>query len=206
MSKKQKNAKEKEGIKDTAQNLENKVNNKEEGGVEETKNSESEVKEEEKQEEKVDESAEKERQLMEKLSEIQEKYLRLSAEFDNYRKRTLKEKMDLQKYASEHVLVDTLPLMDDFERAIEAMEKTEDSESIRSGVKLIYNKFCEFLKKSGIKEIEALNCDFDVDIHDAVAKIPVQEKDKKGKIVDVVQKGYLLQDKVIRHSKVVIGE
>lgn len=206
MSKKQKSAKEKEGIKDTAQDLDNKTNNEEEGKTEETNNSESEVKEEEKSEEKVDESAEKERQLMEKLSEIQDKYLRLSAEFDNYRKRTLKEKMDLQKYASENVLVDTLPLMDDFERALEAMQKTEDSESIRSGVQLIYNKFCEFLKKSGIKEIEALNCDFDVDVHDAVAKIPVQEKDKKGKIVDVVQKGYLLQDKVIRHSKVVIGE
>lgn len=141
-----------------------------------------------------------------KLAEMQDKYIRLSAEFDNYRKRTLREKIDISKYAAEEIMVRIIPLMDDFERALLHMENAADCIAMKSGIDLIYNKFNEFLKQNGVKEIEALNNGFDVDIHEAVAKVPVNEDDKKGKVVDVVLKGYYLQDKVLRFSKVVVGE
>jgi len=141
-----------------------------------------------------------------KLAEMQDKYIRLSAEFDNYRKRTLREKIDLSKYAEENMLQKIFPLMDDFERALLHMEEATDCTAMKSGIDLIYNKFNDFLKQNGVKEIEALNSSFNVDIHEAVAKIPVNEEDKKGKVVDVVLKGYYLQDKVLRFSKVVVGE
>lgn len=142
----------------------------------------------------------------EKLAEMQDKYLRLSAEFDNYRKRTLKEKMDISKYAGEEILQNILPFMDDFERALKHIEPTPENTSIKEGIDLIYNKLSDFLKQQGLKEIESLNSSFNVDLHDAVATVPVAEDDKKGKIIEVVSKGYYLKDKVIRHSKVVIGE
>lgn len=147
-----------------------------------------------------------ERTSEEKLAELQDKYIRLSAEFDNYRKRTLREKMDLSKYASENLLLKILPVMDDFKRAIALIDTSTDRAAMKDGIELIYGKFTEFLSQNGVKEIEAMNCDFNVDLHDAVAKTTVQEEDKKGKIVDVIQTGYYLLDKVIRHSKVVIGE
>ena len=142
----------------------------------------------------------------EKLSEMQEKYIRLSAEFDNYRKRTLREKMDLSKYAAEDLFRKIIPIMDDFERALSHMETSSDCTSMKDGIDLIYSKFSEFLKQNGIKEIESLNTNFDVDLHEAIAKVPVEEEEMKGKVVDVVQKGYYIQDKVLRFSKVVVGE
>jgi molecular chaperone GrpE len=142
----------------------------------------------------------------EKLSEMQDKYIRLSAEFDNYRKRTLREKMDLSKYAAEDLFRKILPLMDDFDRALSHMETATDCIALKDGIDLIYNKFSEFLKQNGIKEIESRNIGFNVDLHEAIAKIPVPEDEKKGKVVDVVQKGYYFHDKVLRHSKVVVGE
>jgi molecular chaperone GrpE len=142
----------------------------------------------------------------EKLAEMQDKYMRLSAEFDNYRKRTLREKMDLSKYAGENLLLGILPLMDDFERALKHLDTTADCVALKDGIEIIYGKFSDFLKQNGIKEIESLNSSFNVDLHDAVAKIPVEEAEKKGKVVDVLLKGYYLQDKVLRHSKVVVGE
>jgi molecular chaperone GrpE len=142
----------------------------------------------------------------EKLAEIQDRYLRLSAEFDNYRKRTLREKIELSKYAGENLLLGIIPLMDDFERALKHMDSTKDCVALKDGIDIIYGKFSDFLKQNGIKEIESLNSNFNVDLHDAVAKVPVEEADKKGKVVDVVLKGYYLQDKVLRHSKVVVGE
>ncbi|HUS86653.1 MAG TPA: nucleotide exchange factor GrpE [Bacteroidales bacterium] len=142
----------------------------------------------------------------EKLSEIQDKYIRLSAEFDNYRKRTLKEKMDLIKYAGESILINLLPVMDDFDRAMKVMESATDCKSMKEGIDLIYNKFQDFFKQNGIREIEATNLDFDIDLHEAVTKIPAPEKKLKGKVVDVIQKGYFLNEKVMRYSKVVIGE
>ena len=144
--------------------------------------------------------------LIEKLAEMQDRYLRLSAEFDNYRKRTLKEKMEISKYAGEELLKEILPVMDDFERALKHIEPATGNKGIKEGIDLIYSKLSDFLKQHGVKEIESLNASFDVDLHDAVAKIPVAEEDKKGKIIEVVLKGYYLQDKVLRHSKVVIGE
>ena len=146
------------------------------------------------------------KQSKEKIKEFQDKYLRLSAEFDNYRKRTLKEKMDLTKYASEDVLKDLLPVIDDFERAFNNIDNAKDCNAVKEGIGLINNKFKEFLSQKGLKEIEAINQDFNMDLHEAVTKIPAPEEKLKGKIVDVIEKGYMLNDKVIRYSKVVIGE
>jgi molecular chaperone GrpE len=154
----------------------------------------------------ADKTVAEDRSLEEKLAEMQDKYLRVSAEFDNYRRRTLREKMELSKYAGESVLLNILPLMDDFERALSHIGTTTDYSAIKDGIDLIYVKFTEFLKQNGVLEIESLNCDFNVDLHHAVAKVEVQEEEKKGKIIEVVQKGYYLQDKVIRHAKVVVGE
>jgi molecular chaperone GrpE len=140
------------------------------------------------------------------LAELKDKHLRLQAEFDNYRKRTLKERMELLKTASESVLTNILPVIDDFERALQTLEQVEKDDHIKDGVKLIYNKFQEFLKQNGIKEIDTREKEFDTDLHEAVTTIPAPSEELKGKIVDVVQKGYYLNDKVIRFSKVVIGE
>ena len=142
----------------------------------------------------------------EKLVEMQDKYIRLSAEFDNYRRRTIREKMELSKYADENLLLKIIPLMDDFDRALSHMDTATDCIAMKSGIDLIYGKFQDFLKQSGIKEIESFNSVFNVDLHEAVAKVTVQDEAKKGKVVDVVQKGYFLQDKVLRFSKVVVGE
>jgi molecular chaperone GrpE len=146
-----------------------------------------------------------ERVIEEKLAEMQDKYIRLSAEFDNYRKRTLREKMDMSKYAGENLLLGIIPLMDDFERALQHMDATTDCVALKAGIDIIYGKFSDFLKQNGVKEIESLNGNFNVDLQEAVAKVPVDEE-KKGKVVDVVQKGYYLQDKVLRFAKVVVGE
>ena len=146
------------------------------------------------------------RAIEEKLAEMQDKYIRLSAEFDNYRKRTLREKMELSKHAGENLLLKIIPIMDDFERALKHMETTVDCEAMKNGIDLIYNKFSEFLKQNGIKEIESINSNFNVDLHEAVAKVPADDDDKKGKVVDVVLKGYYLHDKVLRFSKVIVGE
>jgi len=156
--------------------------------------------------EEADKRKEEDRAILEKLAEMQDKYLRLSAEFDNYRKRTLKEKMDISKYAGEEIMKDILPIIDDFDRALKHMESSPDCEGIKEGIDLIYNKFIDYLKRQGIKEIESLNEVFNVDIHDAAAKVQVEEEEKKGKVVEVLLKGYYLKDKVLRHSKVVIGE
>jgi len=146
------------------------------------------------------------RVIDEKLAEMQDKYLRLSAEFDNYRKRTLREKIELSKYAGENLLLSFLPIMDDFERALKHIDSTTDCTALKDGIDIMYVKFSDFLKQNGIKEIESLNTNFNVDLHEAVAKVPIQEEDKKGKVVDVVLKGYYLQDKVLRFAKVIVGE
>ena len=138
--------------------------------------------------------------------EMTDKYLRLSAEFDNYRKRTLRERMELTKTAAESVMLDILPVADDFERAMQSIEKGMDFEATKEGILLIYNKFKEFIKQNGITEIEAAGKPFNTDLHEALTKIPAPAEDMKGKIVDVIQKGYCLNDKVIRFAKVVVGE
>lgn len=141
-----------------------------------------------------------------KLGEISDKHLRLQAEFDNFRKRTMKEKADLIKSGGETVLVNILPVIDDFERALNSLKNIPDEDAGKQGTLLIYNKFKDFLKQNNVKEIEAMNSEFDVDLHEAITKIPAPDESLKGKVVDVVQKGYLLNEKVIRFAKVVIGE
>lgn len=144
--------------------------------------------------------------LAEEVAKWQDKYIRLSAEFDNFRKRTLKEKMDLIETAGEDVLKSVLVILDDMERAVEANKKAEDIDIVRTGIELIQKKLADMLRAKGVKEIEAMGGDLDTDLHEAIAKFPIEEESKKGKIIDVVEKGYKLKDKVIRYSKVVVGE
>lgn len=179
--------------------------------VEETTNVEEPKAEEKKEKKKTKKSAKDKKadeleELGQKLQEMNDKYVRLSAEFDNYRKRTLKEKMELTKSASEKVLINILPVKDNFERALKSIDDAKDIEALKEGVHLIYNNFNEFITQNGVKEIEAINKDFDTDIHEAITKIPAPTKDLKGKVVDCVEKGYYLNDKVIRFAKVVVGE
>ncbi len=157
---------------------------------------------------KTDETkpAEKETDLEMQIAEITEKYIRLSAEFDNYRKRTLRERAELIKSAGEDVLVNILPVIDDFDRAMLSIEQSHDCEAIKQGITLIYQKLIEFTKNRGVKEIEAKGLAFNTDLHEAITQIPSPSPDLKGKVVDVVQKGYFLNEKVIRHAKVVVGE
>lgn len=156
--------------------------------------------------EKESEKSAAEIEMAAKLAEMQDKYIRLSAEFDNYRKRTLREKMDITKTAGESIILSILPVIDDFDRALLSMEGTTDVNSIKTGIDLIYNKLTAFLKKNGVKEIEAFNLEFNADHHEAVTKIPAPDESLKGKVVDVIQKGYSLNDKVIRFPKVIVGE
>ena len=145
-------------------------------------------------------------ELANKLIEMNDKYLRLSAEFDNYRKRTLKEKMDLTKMGGETVLLKILPVVDNLERAMLSIRETSDIEAVKQGIELIYSNFQDFLKQNGIQEIECLNQDFNSDIHEALTKIPVANPEEKGKVVDVIEKGYYLYDRVIRFARVVVGD
>lgn len=145
-------------------------------------------------------------ELEEKYQQINDKYLRLTAEFDNYRKRTLKERMELIKNAGEDILLKILPLSTDFDRGLKSINEAAEIEAVKKGMELIYNKYNDFLKSNGIKEIEAINKDFDTDVHEAITKIPAPSKDMKGKVVDVIEKGYFLNEKVIRFAKVVVGE
>lgn len=135
----------------------------------------------------------------------QDKYIRLQAEFDNYRKRTLREKMDLVQTGGRDVLLEMLPVRDDVQRAMDAMEKSDDLEALRAGVRLISQKFTEALRRKGVTEIEVKDKDFDADLSEAVAKFAAGEE-KKGKVIDVVQTGYMLGEKVLRFAKVVVGE
>lgn len=144
--------------------------------------------------------------LTQKCADLNDKNLRLMAEFDNYRKRTLKERADLIKTAGESILVNMLPLVDDFERALKAMESAEDTTSVKEGVQLIYNKFIAFLDQNGVKAIPTENETFNTDLHEAITTFPAPSDDMKGKIIDCVSKGYTMNEKVIRFSKVVVGE
>ena len=140
------------------------------------------------------------------LEKSKKEYMFLLAEFDNFRKRTLKEKSELIKNAAEGAMKDLLPVLDDFERAIQATSESNDVESIKEGVNLIYNKFVKYKKKKGVKAIESQDADFDTEYHEAVTTFPTDDESKKGKVIDTVQKGYVMNDKVIRHSKVVVGQ
>ena len=143
-------------------------------------------------------------ELKEKYDELNDKYLHLFSEFDNYRKRTAKEKIELSKTASESIMVDLLPILDDFERAIQTMENKE-TDANYEGVVLIYNKFKRTLEQKGIEEINAKDAVFDTDEHEALTNVPVTDESQKGKVLDVIQKGYKLNGKVIRYARVVVG-
>lgn len=144
--------------------------------------------------------------MSKKCTELNDKNLRLMAEFDNYRKRTSKERVDLLKTAGESIFVDMLSLVDDFERGLKAMETSEDVQAVKDGVDLIYSKFTAFLSKHGVQSIPTENQIFDTEFHEAITTFPAPSEDLKGKIVDCVSKGYTLHNKVIRFSKVVVGE
>lgn len=148
-----------------------------------------------------------------KLEEIQaalekekNNYLFLMADFDNYRKRVVKEKAELIKNASEKVLKGLLPIVDDFERGLDATKDVTEGASVREGMELIYNKLTKYLAENGVKPMETADASFDADLHEAIASIPTGDETKKGKIIDTTQKGYMLNDKVLRHAKVVVGE
>ena len=142
----------------------------------------------------------------ETIEEQKDKYLRLSAEFDNYRKRTMKEKAELILNGGEKSLSSILPVVDDFERAIKTMETATDVQAVKEGVELIYNKFMATLAQNGVKVIETKDQPLNTDYHEAIAVIPAPSEAQKGKILDCVQTGYTLNDKVLRHAKVVVGE
>lgn len=155
------------------------------------------------EEEKIAQELEK---ANEQIEEQKDKYLRLSAEFDNYRKRTMKEKAELILNGGEKSISSILPIVDDFERALKNMETATDVAAVKEGVELIYNKFMSVLGQNGVKVIETKEQPLDTDYHEAIAVIPAPNEALKGKILDCVQTGYILNDKVIRHAKVVVGE
>lgn len=146
-------------------------------------------------------------ELEDKYQEINEKYLRLYSEFDNFRKRSIKERIDYVQNASKDLIIDLLPILDDFERAIKSSEEdiSDNIDTLKEGIQLIYNKFKSILKAKGLEEINAMGENFDTDFHEAVTQIKADKKDK-GKVIDVIEKGYLLNDKVIRYAKVVVGQ
>lgn len=139
------------------------------------------------------------------LEQKQHDYLLLMADFDNYRKRTLQEKAELIKNGSARAMEQLLPVVDDFERALEAIAKGGDIDSLKEGVELIYNKFVKYLKQQNVEPIESTGEMFDTDVHEAVTTFPVEDETKKGRVIDTVMKGYKINDKVLRHAKVVVG-
>lgn len=142
--------------------------------------------------------------LADKILKLNDQHLRLMAEFENYKKRTLKERADLIKYSGERVFVDMLPIIDDFERALAHLP--EEDSPIKEGIIMIHSKFVNFLKANGVKEMETKDQAFDMDLHEAISMFPAPDESMKGKIIDCTQKGYLFHDKVIRYAKVVVAE
>lgn len=153
-----------------------------------------------------EEEKDEEMTLQEKYDELNDSYLRLHAEYDNYRKRTLKEKMEIIKTGGEKVLTEMIPLIDDLERALETVQNAEDKKAIVEGLELIYSKFINFINRHGVKEMEAIGEPFDADKFEAITTIPVEDKSQKDMVVDCVQKGYILHEKVIRFPKVIVGK
>jgi len=165
-----------------------------------------EIESDEKCEEAKQDAEDEQTLLKRQLENLNDKHLRLIAEYDNFRKRTLREKMELSKSAGESILLGMLPVVDDFDRARAHLGTASDLDAVKDGIDLIYNKLKEFLKQQGIVEIETENQAFDSETHEAITKIPAPSEDMKGKVIDCVQKGYKLNDKVIRYPKVVVGE
>ena len=180
----------------------------EEAPVEETDKATEEVNSEEAKGEETPEEEEKDplEKAQEEIADLKDKWLRSVAEFENYRKRTLKERAELILNGGEKVITAILPILDDMERAIENGAKTDDPEVLREGMTLIHQKFMKTLEAQGVSKIETKDADFDTDVHEAVAMVPGMGDDKKGKVIDCLQEGYKLNDKVIRHAKVAVGQ
>lgn len=153
-----------------------------------------------------DEADEEQHPTLEELDELRNKYLRLAAEFDNYRKRTSRERRELIETADKDVIISLLDVLDDSERASQQMETTDNIDVVKEGALLIFNKLNKILRSRGLKEMESLHADFDAELHDAIAEVPAPSEELKGKIMDNIQKGYYLGDKLIRHAKVVVGK
>jgi molecular chaperone GrpE len=163
-------------------------------------------KKKDKEKEKIQELQAEIEKLNAEKAELNDRFLRLFSEFDNYKKRVSKEKLDLISTASEKVIVSILPIIDDFERAITANEKADNIDSIKEGFNLIYNKLLQMMKRFDVEEIQAKGEEFNTDYHEAVTHFPAQNEEDKGKVIDVTEKGYKLKDKVIRYAKVVVGQ
>ena len=163
-------------------------------------------KKKDKDKEKIQELQAEIEKLNAEKAELNDRFLRLFSEFDNYKKRVSKEKLDLISTASEKVIVSILPIIDDFERAITANEKADNIDSIKEGFNLIYNKLLQMMKRFDVEEIQAKGEEFNTDYHEAVTHFPAQNEEDKGKVIDVTEKGYKLKDKVIRYAKVVVGQ
>lgn len=177
--------------------------------AEETIDDGAEVQDVEVDDSEAEEVADMFKKLQETEAALQKKsndYLYLMADFDNYRKRVVKEKAEIIKNASERVLKDLLPIVDDFERGLEATKDDTNGQQVREGMELIYNKLVKFLGNNGVKVIESTGADFNADLHEAIATIPSPSPDLKGKVIDTTTKGYTLNDKVMRHAKVVVGD
>ncbi len=193
----------KNDIKDSAENKETQP--------ESAASTKEEVKEEETKESSKKKASKKEKkseliEWQEKAAELNDKFLRLYSEFDNFRKRTAREKIEMSKTASEDVIAELLPVLDDFQRAVKSTEESINCEAVKEGMSLIYNKFSGILEKKGLKSIEAIGQEFDTDFHEAITYIPAPSDDLKGKIVDELEKGYMIGEKVIRYTKVVLGK
>lgn len=194
-------------MKDVNQNKEReKASSNEEVCQEEATNLQEEQSNPTAQEENADNVTDESEALQKKYNDLNDSHLRLMAEFDNYRKRTLREKADLIKSGGENILAGLLPVIDDFERAMQTIRTAEDVKAVAEGVELIYNKFLSFLSQQGVKPIETISEPFDMETSEAIATIPAPEENLKGKVLDCVQTGYMLNDKVLRHAKVVVGE
>jgi molecular chaperone GrpE len=179
-------------------NLSEETDNAKKGGIFSKKNN--------KDKAKIQELTDQLEKAKAEKAELNDRFLRLYSEFDNYKKRVSKEKLDLISTASEKVFVNLLPIIDDFERAISANEKVEDINAIKEGFNLIYNKMLQLLKRFDVEEIAAKGEEFNTDFHEAVTHFPVEKEEEKGKVIDVTEKGYKIKDKVIRYSKVVVGQ
>ena len=191
------------------------MSNKEESQVEETLNNENEVVADstenntevnDSNEETTEEPISETEQLQQQLEESKKEYMFLMAEFDNFRKRTIREKADIIRNATEKAMKDLLPVVDDFERGLAAMAETTDANAVKEGMELIYNKFIKYLEQYGVKAIESTGADFDTELHEAIAMVPSPDESQKGKVIDTVMKGYTINDKVIRHSKVAVAQ
>ena len=195
----------KEEKKNMKENLDNEQNPEMEDVQFEEQHTEEQKPKGRKKKKKEDKLAAENEALLEKYNDLNDRFLRLYSEFDNFRKRTAKEQLGLIKTASQDLIVGLLPVLDDFERALKAFEDHHADPELIKGVELIYNKFYNTLKLKGLKPMESMGTEFNTDWHEALTNIPAPSEDLKGKVVDVIQKGYLLNDKVIRYAQVVVG-